>query len=325
MKHKMLTFFAGLLCGAVMFGGVTAGIMAEPAWSPIYVDGQQVQMTAYNILGNNYVKLRDIGQAVGFNVYWDNGVQVDSDASYTGEAPAQTASAAVNSVRVGSYKGNLLKAGERSGLIIGPSGTSYVVTSSNPAVIAIENVAGNWVAVAKAGGSAMITATDSAGNTGTLLLTVTGVEAESAPSTQVPGTSSDLSANMEARQEMIRLINQVRHENGAGELTINEALMDAAQEHAAREYTTHHRDEECETALAHGYPYGFACNLTAFTSVNLKEVPRRAVQNWQNSPGHFRTMIDPSYDDIGVGVVTVDGWTYCYLFLGEPGSYNPYG
>lgn len=60
---------------------VAAGITAEPFWSPIYVGGQQVSMTAYNILRNNYVKLRDIGQAVGFNVYWDNGVQVDSTAT----------------------------------------------------------------------------------------------------------------------------------------------------------------------------------------------------------------------------------------------------
>ena len=131
--------------------------------------------------------------------------------------------------------------------------------------------------------------------------------------------------NAEVRMELVRLINEARQENGAPEVTTDQSLMDAAQEHAAKQYTTHHRKEECETALAHGYPHGFACNLTAFTSVNPEEIPQRAVQNWRNSPGHFRTMIDPDYDDIGVGVVTVDGWTYCYLFLGEPGSYNPYG
>ena len=35
-------------------------------------------MTAYNIAGNNYVRLWDIGQQVDFNVYWDNGVQIDT-------------------------------------------------------------------------------------------------------------------------------------------------------------------------------------------------------------------------------------------------------
>ena len=55
----------------------------------IYVDGVQVSMTAYGINGNNYVKLRDVGEAVGFNVYWDgSAVQIESDKPYTGEPPA---------------------------------------------------------------------------------------------------------------------------------------------------------------------------------------------------------------------------------------------
>ena len=92
MKKK--DFALGILCGAMLFGGVTAmaaGITAEPTWQNIYVDGKQVSMTAYNITGNNYVKLRDIGQQVGFNVYWRDGVQIDTDAPYTGVAPEQEA------------------------------------------------------------------------------------------------------------------------------------------------------------------------------------------------------------------------------------------
>ncbi len=42
-----------------------------------------------NINGSNYVKLRDAGRQVGFNVYWDNGVQVDTGAPYTGVAPTR--------------------------------------------------------------------------------------------------------------------------------------------------------------------------------------------------------------------------------------------
>ena len=46
-------------------------------------------MTAYAVNGNNYVKLRDVGKAVGFNVYFDgSSVQIESDKPYTGEAPA---------------------------------------------------------------------------------------------------------------------------------------------------------------------------------------------------------------------------------------------
>ena len=94
MKKK--DFALGILCGAIMFSGATAaaaGITAEPTWQNIYVDGKQVSMTVYNIAGSNYVKLRDIGQRVGFNVYWQDGVQIDTDASYTGVAPAREAEA----------------------------------------------------------------------------------------------------------------------------------------------------------------------------------------------------------------------------------------
>ena len=90
MKKK--EFALGILCGAMLFSGATAaaaGITAEPTWQNIYVDGERVSMAAYNIAGSNYVKLRDIGQQVGFNVYWSNGVQIDTDAPYTGVAPVQ--------------------------------------------------------------------------------------------------------------------------------------------------------------------------------------------------------------------------------------------
>ena len=62
----------------------------------ILVDGQEVRLTAYNINGNNYVVLRDVGRTVGFNVYWDSDakcVQVESGKPYTGEAPEKSAEA----------------------------------------------------------------------------------------------------------------------------------------------------------------------------------------------------------------------------------------
>ena len=91
---KRFQFLMGFLCGALLFAGITSaasaasGIMATISNQAIYVDGQQVSMTAYNIAGNNYVKLRDVGEAVGFNVYWDGAVQIESDKPYTGVAPA---------------------------------------------------------------------------------------------------------------------------------------------------------------------------------------------------------------------------------------------
>ena len=95
MKKQIFTLLTGLFIGAVITGGAsayTAGILAERSTNRIYVNGQEVQMEAYTINGTNYVKLRDIGKTVDFEVYWDGDakcVQVESGKPYTGEAPAK--------------------------------------------------------------------------------------------------------------------------------------------------------------------------------------------------------------------------------------------
>ena len=95
MKKQILTMFTGLFIGAIITGGASAyaaGILAERSNHRIFVDGQEVQMEAYAVNGNNYVKLRDIGKAVGFEVYWDGDakcVQVESGKPYTGIASAK--------------------------------------------------------------------------------------------------------------------------------------------------------------------------------------------------------------------------------------------
>lgn len=190
-----------------------------------YLDGQQVQMEAYTINGNNYVKLADVGKVLDFNVYWDGEtgtVQIESDAPYTGHAP-------------------------------------------------------------------------------------------------------ELASSFDqARQEVVALVNQVRRENGAAVLGVDDRLMMAAQVCSDRHYTWHHNREECEAVSASGYPHGFGSNLTVFTGAATADIAQRAVTNWENSPDHLRTMLTADADSIGVGVTVLDGVTYCYLFVGRPNTINPY-
>ena len=226
-KKTTVSLLAGMAIGASLVGGAAAGIVAEPTWQNIYVDGQQVSMTAYNIAGNNYVRLRDIGQQVGFNVYWDNGVQIDTDAPYTGVAPVQEA--------------------------------------------------------------------------------------------------SPLLTNMEIRGKMIRRINEVRQKYGVAELTVNQALMDAAQECSSRGYTSHQNWEECEAVLDAGYPHGFGSNLTVLVGTGVSNIAEKAVANWEKSPGHLETMISADGETLGVGVTIDNGRTFCYMMVGNPSAYNPYG
>ena len=233
--------------------------------------------------------------------------------------PATAAEA--STVRVSSYKGSTLKVGARSGIIIGPSDADYSVTSSDPDTVAVEQVLTFWVAVAKAEGIAEITASNSAGERGSMTLTVISTT-PTAPVAPASGDNTGLMDNLEIRQEMIRLINQTRKDNGVSELPVSEALMNAAQACSDRRYTWHHAPEESQAAVDAGYPYGFGDNLTVFTGT--VDAAQRAVDNWINSPGHFETMIDPRCDCIGVGVTQYDGITYCYMFVGIPNSVNFY-
>ena len=233
--------------------------------------------------------------------------------------PATAADMFGESIRVSSYKGTTLKVGERSGLIIGPSGMDYTVTSSDPDTVTVEQVLTFWVAIAKAEGRAEITASNSTGECGTVMLTV-GAAATPAP--LVEDDNARLTDNLEIHQEMIQLINQTRKANGVPVLPVNEALMNAAQACSNRRYTWHHSPEESQAAVDAGYPYGFGSNLTVFTGT--ADAAQRAVDNWINSPGHFETMVDPRCDCIGVGVTQYDGITYCYMFVGIPNSVNFY-
>ena len=225
-QKTALTLLAGMAIGASLVEGAAAGIVAEPTWQKIYVDGQQVSMTAYNIAGNNFVRLRDIGQQVGFNVYWDDGVQIDTDAPYTGVALVQG-------------------------------------ISSQP-------------------------------------------------------------TDMEIREEMIRRINEVREKHGVPELAADQSLMDAAQECSTYLCIKHNNRVECETVLEAGYPHGFGSNLTVFTVTDPERISEKAVANWENSPGHLATMIDPNCNAVGVGVTIANGKAFCYMFAGNPTAHNPY-
>ena len=54
----------------------------------IYIDGKEVRLFPYNIGGNNYFRLRDIGKALNFDIAWDgvaNTIKIDTGASYSPE------------------------------------------------------------------------------------------------------------------------------------------------------------------------------------------------------------------------------------------------
>ena len=112
MKHRgksLALMLAGILIGCILSGPVVhaaaEAVSAYRSNHKVCVDGTRVMLEAYVIDGNNYVKLRDLGEAVGFNVWWDDAshtVIIAGGQPYTGLAPAgdSAAGAAENIVPV---------------------------------------------------------------------------------------------------------------------------------------------------------------------------------------------------------------------------------
>ena len=126
MKKTIAAMLAGAILGATLLGGAYAAaetVSAQRSTNAIYVDGQRVELEAYAIGGHNYVKLRDVGKAVGFNVSWDgSAVQIDSTAPYEDETLAQTGKAVELPTDGSKY---VPKVGDR---IPCDDGTTYIVT-----------------------------------------------------------------------------------------------------------------------------------------------------------------------------------------------------
>lgn len=234
---------------------------------------------------------------------------------------AGPAQAAGPEIRVSSCKGSTLVVGERSGLIIGPSGAEYTASSSAPETVAVEKVLTFWVAVAKAPGTATISVKNGTGGTGSLTLTVGS--AATAATEAVRDNGSDLSINMDIRLKMVEYINQTRREHGLAELPIDESLMNAAQD-VSSQRVSEHQPYDHMALLRYGWPHGGLYNLTVFTAYGCPDIAKQAITYWIESPGHFETMLLAEASHVGTGVTFDHGRVYCYMVVGDPTAHNPY-
>ena len=69
---RLSNFFIGFLCGAILFGGTIAlansGVLAQITTQLFFYNGEPIELLAYNINGNNYVKLRDAAALFGVDI-----------------------------------------------------------------------------------------------------------------------------------------------------------------------------------------------------------------------------------------------------------------
>ena len=93
--------------GGEMAGKGTGTKTPNPTTSKIYLNEREIKLTAYNIGGNNYFKLRDIGKSLNFGVDWDAAkrtIAIDTNRRYYDESGNTSYSASYYGAAQGSAK-----------------------------------------------------------------------------------------------------------------------------------------------------------------------------------------------------------------------------
>lgn len=72
---SVLTGIKYVVVGGELDYDNSAVMEVEENSAPVYIDGDETQITAYNINGSTYFKIRDLADMVGFEVDWDGDQQ----------------------------------------------------------------------------------------------------------------------------------------------------------------------------------------------------------------------------------------------------------
>ncbi len=126
------------------------------------------------------------------------------------------------------------------------------------------------------------------------------------------------SAVTDYEAEVIRLVNDIRAENGLGRLETNWQLSRVAR---YKSQDMHDRGYFSHTSPTYGSPFdmikSFNISYRAAGENIAKgyRTPAAVVEGWMNSPGHRANILNASFSEIGVGYVA-DGNYWTQMFIG---------
>lgn len=121
------------------------------------------------------------------------------------------------------------------------------------------------------------------------------------------------------KQEVVRLTNKARKNNGLPPLKISEDVMNVAQKKsqdmAKHEYFSH-------TSPTYGSPFdmlkqfGVEYRTAAENIAAGQQTPEKVVNGWLNSSGHRKNIMNKNLTHIGVGFAE-DGQYWTQMFIGK--------
>jgi uncharacterized protein YkwD len=115
-------------------------------------------------------------------------------------------------------------------------------------------------------------------------------------------------------QQILDLVNQERAKVGADPLSINEQLDQAADLHSQdqanmnkMDHTGSNGSELGDRIQGEGYQFSTAAENIAYGYEDAEAV----VAGWVGSPGHYENMVNPDFEEIGIGYgASGDGTAY---------------
>jgi hypothetical protein len=296
--------------GGEMTAGSKGDKTALPTKSRIMLDGADADFTAYNIGGNNYFKLRDIGAAFDFGVDWDgasNAIAISTDKDYTAESasaakpdpvPASDtpeAGLSLTDVAVGMSVTDAEKGLGNPYRVIDGDKTQYRFYGKDYSrfmMLAAEN---GTVAYAYANYDIPVAG-------GGFKLFEDKVEGRRVYAASVGTIRADSLAVAEAL--IFEATNAFRAFHGMTALSWNDDLASAARAHSAdmvkRSYFDHYSPERSspgDRILANGYRWtSYGENISLGHNIGIS-----AVEAWVHSSGHRKNLLQESFSEIGVG------------------------
>jgi hypothetical protein len=296
--------------GGEMSAGNKGDKTAWPTKSRILLGGDDAGFTAYNISGNNYFKLRDIGAAFDFGVDWDgasNAIAISTDKSYMSEGEVAVAMAgqpipdipaagmSLAEVTIGMSVADAERGLGSPYRVVDGERVQYRFYGEDYSRFMMLAAEGGKVAYAYANydipaeGDIYKLFEDTNGGRRVYAASVGVIRADSLAV---------------AETLIFEATNAFRAFHGMPALLWDEALASAARTHSAdmvkRSYFDHYSPEKTspgDRILANGYRWSaFGENISLGHSIGVY-----AVEAWVHSSGHRSNLLHESFSELGVG------------------------
>lgn len=151
--------------------------------------------------------------------------------------------------------------------------------------------------------------------------TSSGLGAETSVPQTLTAQASPTQADIPVAVELLRLVNAERQRVNAPPLVLNEQLNNAAQGHAqdmARSRRMSHTGSDGSTMRSRieATQYNWS---TIGENVAMGQPTAAAVMAaWMNSPGHRQNILNPAFNELGIGYATAAGQPYWAQVFARP-------